>query len=382
MQTDLEKYCSLAVDLYKELHKIPELGGEEYKTSEFIENTLLGWGIKDIKHLFGTGISVTVGDESLPCIALRADIDGLPVKEETNLSYKSTHEGKMHACGHDGHMGALLAFSKFCYDNKDKLKCCVKFIFQPAEETDGGALGMINEGVLKNPDVKKVFGFHIWPSVPLGKAEYSLGASFAEAQRYEIHIKGNGGHGAIPEGVKNCLYTAAQIIEELKKIDEKYANSVISACALNSTGHHNVFADSAVIKGTIRTVVPSERENAVTNIKKACENSEKAYGCEVIPEFVYEYPCAVNHENELFELIDAAKSALGGENVYEGKCTFAAEDFAYFMQNSKGAHIKIGTGTSKNPSTLRPLHSPDYAIDENSIKNAVKIFYELIKKAH
>lgn len=376
---NFSEYEKLAVSLRREFHKIPELGGEEYKTCELIYNTLLSYKIENTKKLFSTGVTACIGDINNPCIAFRADIDGLLVAEKTHLPFESINKGKMHACGHDGHIAVLLSFAKLLKDNENKLKNCVKLIFQPAEETDGGAMGMINEGVLDNPKVEKIFGFHFWPEVLSGKVMYSSGASFSECERYEIHITGNGGHGAMPEGIKNCLYAVSDIIKDIKNISENHPESVLSACSVNSTGYHNIFADKAVIKGTIRTVKQGEREKIEDEIKKACEKS--LYGCKVEPVFVYEYPGAVNHQSELSEIVEASKKVIGEENVYEGKCTFAAEDFAFFTTHTKGAHIKIGTKNMDNPLTLNPLHSPEFSIDEDTLKIPLKIFWEIVKKS-
>lgn len=373
---DLHIYEELAVSFRRELHQIPEIAEKEYKTSKYIINKLESFGITDIKKFYKTGIAAVIGDYKNPCIAFRADIDALPVKEETGLPFSSKHEGMMHACGHDGHTAVLLSLAKYLKDNEKNLQKCVKLIFQPAEEGNGGAEPMIKEGVLKNPDVEKVFGFHLWSDIPVGKAEFSEGASFAEAQRYEIQIKGNGGHGAIPENVKKCLYAAAETIEKLKELNEKYEKNLVSACAINSTGYYNVFADEVVIKGTMRTLIGGTLAKAEADIKAFCESSP--YGCELKPIFVYEYPCAVNHENELLELVNSAKAVLGNENVSEGKCTYAAEDFGYFTKSAKGAHIKIGTANPAFPNTQNPLHNPKFDIDENALKFALKIFIGLV----
>lgn len=373
---DLHIYEELAVSFRRELHQIPEIAEKEYKTSKYIINKLESFGITDIKKFYKTGIAAVIGDYKNLCIAFRADIDALPVKEETGLPFSSKHEGMMHACGHDGHTAVLLSLAKYLKDNEKNLQKCVKLIFQPAEEGNGGAEPMIKEGVLKNPDVEKVFGFHLWPDISVGKAEFSEGASFAEAQRYEIQIKGNGGHGAIPENVKKCLYAAAETIEKLKELNEKYEKTLVSACAINSTGYYNVFSDEVVIKGTMRTLIGGTLAKAEADIKVFCESSP--YGCELKPIFVYEYPCAVNHENELLELVNSAKAVLGNENVSEGKCTYAAEDFGYFTKSAKGAHIKIGTANPALPNTQNPLHNPKFDIDENALKFALKIFIGLV----
>lgn len=374
---DFNRYDELVVELRRALHKIPEIATEEFKTSEFISDKLTEWGYS-IKKMYGTGVVALIGDDTLPCIAFRADIDGLPIKEGNNVPYKSEHEGKMHACGHDGHTAVLLTLAKILKDNETKLRNCIKLIFQPAEEGSGGALPMIEEGVLEKPKVEKLFGFHLWPDVELGKIEYSFGASFAEAERYEIHIKGNGGHGAMPEGIKNCLQCGAEIIDGLKKIHESFDKTVVSACAFNSTGFHNIFADSAVIKGTIRTVIDGRVKEVEEEIKKVCKRAGENSGCEVTPVFVYEYPCLMNNEKALLEIAEASKTVVGEKNVYEAKGTYAAEDFAFFTKHCNAAHIKIGSHNPLMPETGYPLHNPKFNIDEESLKIAVRIFSKLV----
>jgi len=372
-----KKYEELVISLRRELHKIPEIATEEFKTAQFIEDTLKSFGITNIKRLYNTGVVAVLGDIKNHCIAFRADIDALPIKEETNLPFSSENNGMMHACGHDGHTAVLLALAKYLKDNEQLLTNCIKLIFQPAEEGSGGAEPMIKEGALENPGVEKIFGFHLWPGIEIGKAEYSSDASFAEAQRYEIHIKGNGGHGAIPDGIKNCLFASAEIIEKLKELNQKFEKTIVSACAINSTGYYNVFADEVTLKGTMRTLKEGTFSKIEDEINSFCKKN--LYGCEITPAFYYEYPCAKNHKNELNELTEASKKVLGHENVYESKPTYAAEDFGYYTQKTKGAHIKIGTSNRDLPLTLNPLHNPHFDIDENALIYALKIMIELTK---
>lgn len=373
---EFKQYDELVVELRRELHKIPEIATEEFKTSEFISDKLTEWGYS-IKKMYGTGVVAVIGDETKPCIAFRADIDGLPIKEENDVAYKSVNEGKMHACGHDGHIAVVLTLAKILRDNEKKIKNCIKLIFQPAEEGSGGAMPMIEEGVLENPKVEKIFGFHFWPSVEAGKIEYSSGASFAEAERYEIHIKGNGGHGAMPDGIKNCLQCGAEIINGIKNIHDSFDKTIVSACSFNSTGFHNIFADSAVIKGTIRTVIDGKIKEVETEIEKVCQNAEKNSGCFVNPVFVYEYPCLLNDSRTLGEIVKVSKEVLGEQSVYEAEGTYAAEDFSFFTKRCAAAHIKIGSYNPEKPETGYPLHNPKFNIDEDALKTAIRIFTKL-----
>lgn len=374
---NLSEYENLVVNLRRELHKYPELSRKEYKTCEFIIENLKKFGIMNIKKVFNTGVVAVIGDEEKSCIAIRCDIDALPVKEETNLSFKSVNEGVMHACAHDGHTAVVLTLAKFLKDNEEKMEKCVKLIFQPGEETEGGAKPMIDEGVLLNPEVEAVFGFHFWDNIDCGKAVYTKGVSFASTSRFEIRIKGKGGHGAMPEKVINSLIPSAFIINSFKKINEKYNSAVVSLCSCNTDGTYNVFCENVLMKGTIRTVDKNDYDNIVSEILKLKDIIQTEYGCECVINIIYEYPALENDEETLCTLVDAAKNVLGDENVYETSYTYAAEDFSYFSAYSKAAHMKIGISDKNRPETFLPLHNPKFDIDEKALIYALKIFINL-----
>ncbi len=371
------KYSETVVELRRKLHQYPELSTCEFKTCEFIINTLKDFGLTNIKKMFSTGVVAVVGNESNPCIAVRCDIDALPVKEETNLPFKSKNNGVMHACAHDAHTAVVLTLAKILKDNEKNLKKCVKLIFQPAEETIGGAKQMIDEGVLEKPEVKNVFGFHFWSGIDCGKATYQNGVSFASTARYEIILKGKGGHGAMPEKVINTLYPVSFLIEEFDKLNKKFENSVISLCTCNTDGSHNVFCENALLKGTIRTLNTEDYCSICNEIKAFEKIIKDNYNCECKIDIIYEYPPLFNDSEALIPIIDSAKKVLGDNNVYETEFTFAAEDFAFFSQAVKSAHIKIGSSNKNCPETCLPLHNPKFDIDENALVYAIKIFSEL-----
>ncbi len=376
--SDYSEYEKLVVDLRRKLHENPELSYQEYETCEFIIENLKKFGVKNIKKMFNTGVVAVIGDEKNPCIAIRCDIDALPVKEETNLPFKSKNNGVMHACAHDGHTATVLALAKILSDNEKKLTKCVKLIFQPGEETEGGARQMIEEGVLKNPDVEKVFGFHLWDNIECGKATYQNGVSFAADSRFEIRVKGKGGHGAMPEKVIKTLLPVSYIINEFENINNSYKNAVVSLCACNTDGTYNVFCENAVLKGTIRTIDENDYDNIVSDILKLKNVIKNDYNCDCEIDIIFEYPALVNEKDALSELLTAARTVLGEENVCETKLTYAAEDFSFFTKSAKAAHIKIGVSDKNRPETYLPLHNPKFDIAEKSLCYAIRIFTELI----
>ena len=377
-EINVYKYKDLVVNLRHHFHKYPELSYEEYNTAEYIENKLIEFGVKNVKRIFNTGLCAVIGNEEKNCIALRCDIDALPISEETNLPFKSQNEGIMHACGHDAHTAVLLSFAKILKDNEEKLPVCVKLIFQPGEETDGGAKQMIDEGVLENPKVKNVYGFHFWNGIDCGKVAYTKGASFAQSSRYEIKIKGKGGHGAMPENVINSLYPVSYLINEFDKINKKYENAVVSLCTCNTDGTYNVFCENVKLKGTIRTLYDNDYISIENDIKALENQVFEKYNCEMKTDIIYEYPCLENDDEALENIVNASKRALGEENVYECNHTFATEDFSYFTKACPSAHIKIGISDKNNKNTLLPLHNPSFDIDENALVHTLKILSELI----
>jgi amidohydrolase len=374
MNINYDKYFDELVALRRDLHKIPEIAYNEFKTSEYICQKLNEYGI-NYERCFNTGVVALIG--SGECIAFRMDIDGLFVNEENDVSYKSIHNGLMHACGHDGHTAILLMTAKILKEYEKDLKVQVKLIFQPAEEGSGGALPMIQEGVLKNPDVNTVFSAHLWHTVPVGKVEYVPKIAFAGTSRYKIIVKGSGGHGAMPENVKNSIIPCAHLILGIEEIHKEEKDAVVSLCSVLADGMFNVFPSNTELKGTIRTISEQDLERILLKIKDLVKEIENKFNIEIVLAPEFEYPPCVNDDEALDELVAVSKRVLGEENVILGEKTFGAEDFAYFSINSKAAHIRIGIRNEKDQSTHYPLHNPKFNIDEKALLVGVKVFIGL-----
>lgn len=376
MNINYNNYFDELVNLRRDLHKIPEIAYSEFKTADYICTKLNEYGVS-FERCFKTGVVALIG--SGECIAFRMDMDGLFVTEQNDVSYKSIHDGLMHACGHDGHTAILLMTAKILKEYEKDLKVQVKLIFQPAEEGSGGALPMIDEGVLTNPTVSKIFSAHLWPTTPVGKVEYVPGVAFAGSMRYEVIVKGYGGHGAMPHTVKNSIIPSAHIIMGIEKIHQEENDSIVSLCAVSADGMFNVFPSDTSLKGTIRTVSESDLERILEKIKALLYQTETKFDIETefLPDF--EYPPCSNDQKTLEELITASKNAIGQNNVILGKITYGAEDFAYFSMNTKAAHIRIGTRNEQDEKTHYPLHNAKFEIDENALLIGVKIFVEIAR---
>ena len=372
-----EKYYDELVSLRRKFHKIPEICYEEHKTAQKIEDYLKSYGITTVRRVFNTGVVCTIGDTTKECIALRMDTDGLPVSEETGVSYQSEHTGMMHACGHDAHIAILLVTAKILKEHESELQKCVKLIFQPGEEGDGGAFPMIREGVLETPKVTKIFGAHVWPDTPVGHIEYLPDTAFAGCDRYEIKIHGKGGHGAMPDSCNSPLPALADCILGIEALGKEEPDAVISACACNADGYYNVFPDDALLKGTIRTLSSEQRSRILEKLNCLAKEVSKKRNIHVEFHPVEEYPPCLQDEGALTEYLFAAMRVFGEdypEHIDEGKRTFAAEDFSFFAKEIPAAHVRIGSKGGEDSSY--PLHHAKFQIDENCLMVGVKLFCE------
>lgn len=365
-------YEEEVINLRRMFHQIPEICYQEEKTAAKITELLTSYGITRVERMFGTGVVAILGDEEKECIAFRMDIDGLPVTEKNDIPYRSCHEGMMHACGHDAHIAILLMTAKILKEREHELPCCVKLIFEPGEEGDGGALPLIGEGVLKTPDVTRVFGAHVWPNVPLGVLEYVPETCFAGCDRFDLHISGKGGHGAMPKEAKEPIAPMAEWILGLKAIQKSEKNAVISACACQADGYYNVFPDEANVKGTIRTLNEVQRTRIFHKIDKLTEKCSKKWGIPFTFSPVTEYPPCKNDAAALEEAVTACIKTVGKDGVRKGVSTYAAEDFAFFAKECPSTHIRIGCTNSSE--TGYPLHNPNFQIAEECLMYGVELF--------
>lgn len=376
-----DKYNEEVINLRREFHKIPELGYFEFKTKAKIIDYLKSIGIEDIKEISDTGICATIFGNGKKTIGIRADIDALPVKEETELPFSSLHDGVMHACGHDGHIAIALTLAKFFKENSHLLKGNLKLIFQPAEEGEGGAKMMIENKVLENPKVDCMLSCHLWPDIETGKADASYGTTFASDTLIEIEVIGKGGHGAYPEKIKDVIYAGSEIIIALKKLskdfNDKGVKNVLSMCSFDCASTHNVFKDSAYLKGTLRMIDEQSEIVVSESIRNTVKKILDDNNIDGIINVNLNYIPLVNDYEVTNAVRDVICDTLGEENLYELGYAMTAEDFAYFAKEVKSCHIKVGTKSEDCP---YPLHSAKYTINEDSLLVGVKILANSVIK--
>lgn len=362
------------INIRRELHKIPEIGTKEFKTSAFIKSKLDEYKIA-YKKCYNTGVVGIINPESSgKTILLRADIDALSQTELTNVEFKSTHKGIMHACGHDFHMTCLLGAAKILKSMESEICGKIVILFQPDEEGDGGALPMINEGVLDGVDA--AVALHIEPLLKTGKIQVRDGSIMASPDEFSIEIIGKSGHGACPENCINPISIASEIVCQFHKIPEKIKECVVTVCNFNAgTGSYNIIPDTAIITGTARTITPKTRdaiENALGEIvNNVCNN----YKAEYKFNFKRSFPPLLNNQN-MNKVVANAASKVGLEVEFLEKCSMTGEDFAYFAERVPASFFKLGT--AKEGLGIYPLHNSRLNPDEEALVLGAKILSQIV----
>lgn len=372
----VEKNFDQVVDIRRHLHQNPELSFHEYETSKYIITLLEQWGIKYKQGIANTGIECIIEGKNprKKVIALRADMDALPVQEENDVSYKSKNDGVMHACGHDVHTASLLGAILILNNLKEHFEGSVKCIFQPAEEKlPGGAKQMIEEGILENPKPDFILGQHVYPELRAGQVGFKKGIYMASTDEVYITVKGKGGHAAMPEKITNTVLIASQIIVDLQKIPQQLAPknipTVLSIGKVIANGATNVIPDEVFLEGTFRTMDENWRATAHQKIAEIATSVAEKHKGSADVNILKGYPMLFNNEEKTQEVIHYASEFLGDENVKELDLRMTAEDFAYFSQKLPGTFYRLGTSSSGK--FTNPLHSSNFNIDENALKTGM-----------
>ncbi|MES3016465.1 MAG: M20 family metallopeptidase [Bacteroidota bacterium] len=375
-----DKISQLAQDIHKEvignrrhLHANPELSFEEYETSAFVKSKLDELGIT-YQNMADTGIValITGSKPSGAVVALRADMDALPILEANDVPYRSTKAGVMHACGHDVHTSSLLGTAKILTQLKDEFAGTVKLIFQPAEERlPGGANLMIKEGVLENPKPQAVIGQHVMPLIETGKVGFRAGKYMASTDEIYVTVHGKGGHGAQPQQNIDPVLITSHIIIALQQIVSRVADpkmpSVLSFGKVIANGATNVIPNEVKLEGTFRTMDEEWRGQAHVKMKKMAEGIAEAMGGSCDFNIMRGYPFLINEEKLTANTRAHAEEYLGKENVLDLDIWMAAEDFAYYSQVSDACFYRLGTGNESRGITSS-VHTPTFDVDEDSLK--------------
>jgi amidohydrolase len=356
------------------LHAHPELSFQEMETSAFVASRLTEMGIPFQAGIAGTGVigMIEGKNPSSRVLALRADMDALPILEENNVPYKSTRPGVMHACGHDVHTASLLGASHILNQLKDQFEGSIKLIFQPGEEKiPGGASLLIKEGVLENPAPASILGQHVMPGLPVGKVGFREGLYMASADEIYLTIHGKGGHGAVPHQAVDVVAIMAQVITALQQVVSRSANptipSVLSFGKVEANGVTNVLPNSVYLEGTFRTMDEPWREAAHQKIRAITEGICAAFGARADLEIRKGYPFLMNDVPLTRKSKASAIAYMGKENVVDLDMWMAAEDFAYYSQAMPGCFYRLGT-RNEEKGIVSGVHTPTFDIDESALE--------------
>lgn len=374
------------IDIRRKLHKIPELDDDLYETSKIVKKELDSMGIP-YKTVAKTGIvGVIEGKLDGGTIGIRADMDALPIKEETGLPFASTN-GAMHACGHDAHTAILLGTAKVLSENRNKIRGNVKLLFQPAEESFGGADTMIKEGALEDPKVDRIIGLHvgsIMEGSEEGKIAMKSGTLMAAVDIFKVKIVGKGAHAASPHLSVDPILIASEITISLQKIVSREINplnpAVVTVAQIKGGSASNIIPEYAEIVGTVRTTDKDDRVFIQERIQNICKYVCKANNAEATIEYLNHFPMLVNDIEFTEGCMDVIGDLFGKEEIVELKnVTLGAEDMSYFLQEAKGTYFMLGTN-NKDKGIVYPAHHPKFNLDEDVLWKGAAAFLEIINR--
>jgi amidohydrolase len=376
IQTVVNQVQAELIEIRRDLHRHPELASEEYRTAKIVSTYLRDLGLEVEQGIATTGVVAHLkGDNPIDAskvIALRADMDALPIQEETTHLFQSTVQGKMHACGHDAHTASLLGVAKILSSLKSEFAGTVKFIFQPSEEKiPGGAKPMLDAGIFQNPKPQAVFGQHCIPQLPVGKIGFYAGAMMAASDELYFTIRGVGGHGSAPHRAKDPIVAAMQLVTALQTIVSRNMPPaeavVVSICAIHGGSATNIIPNEVKMMGTLRTMNETLREQAWQRLRDITYHTAKAMGVEAELEIRQGYPVLINDKTMTEFAAQCSEEYLGAENTLVPEPIMGAEDFAYFLQSTAGSFWQLGVG---NPSKgiIHNIHSSQFDIDEEALR--------------
>jgi hippurate hydrolase len=358
-----ESFADKIVELRRDIHREPELGFGTEKTAQKVLAALEGLPLEIQTGVAENGIVATLkGEGDGPTVGLRADMDALPIHEETGLEFASGTDGKMHACGHDGHTSMLVGAAHALSGMRDRLNGTVKFIFQPAEEGGGGGRVMVEEGVAD--DIDSIFALHLWPGLPFGTAATKAGPIMAAADAFEMKVKGRGGHGAMPHLTADAIVISAQVVTALQTVVAREVDpvepAVLTVGEIEAGSAFNIIPETARLAGTVRTLNADLRESMPQRIEELARGVARGMRGDAQLDYTFSYPVTINDA-------DSARLALGviGDLFGEDEAlelpnpTMGAEDFAFFLEKLPGAFIWLGIGEDASG-----LHTPTFAFDE------------------
>lgn len=367
----------------REFHRHPELGFQETWTAQRVAEILRDIpGLEITEGVAGTGLIVLLrGDQPGKTLLVRADMDGLPIHELNRHAYRSTHDGVMHACGHDAHMAMQLGAITYLAGRQADIHGTVKFVFQPAEEGPGGAKPMIDAGCMEDPKVDAAIGYHIWNSLPVGKVGLNEGPCMAHTDTFTIEIQGKGGHGAAPHMSVDSIVVAAHVVTALQTIVSRSVDplerAVVTVGKLVAGDRHNIIAHTAKLDGTARSFSPEIAKLIPARVAAIAHHTCEAFGAKCHLDYQNIYPATVNDGEMTRRVWDSAVKAIGAENVVVSRPSMGGEDMSFFLQAVPGCYFFIGSANPAKGIDV-PHHHPEFQIDEDAMAVGTRVIVQAI----
>ena len=370
--------------LRRDLHAHPELAFAEHRTSILVADTMRDLGLEVATGIGGTGVVATLRHGGgMGSIGLRADMDALPIVETSGLTYASKHRGVHHGCGHDGHTAALIGAARHLVRTRN-FDGTVHFIFQPAEEGQGGAAAMIRDGLFERFPCDEVYALHNWPALPLGSAQTRAGPIMAAADRFEIEIHGRGGHAAFPQLTPDAILAASHLVLQLNTIVARdidpNESAVLSVTKIEGGHAHNVLPAKVVVVGTVRSFNPQVQDRIEARLREVAAGVASSTGTRMTIDYLRYYPATINSRDEAAVALAAAK--IAGLHAMEAPApAFTSEDFAFMLQARPGAYLWLGQGRADpGADGERPLHHPSYDFNDAALPYAIAWFAALVER--
>ncbi|MDD8021313.1 MAG: M20 family metallopeptidase [Acidobacteriota bacterium] len=387
---EIEKNRAEIIKIRRFLHMNPELSNREYETSKLVANKLSVLGLEVKTGIARTGVvGFLQGALPGPTVAIRADMDALPIEEQNNFPYKSLNTGVMHACGHDFHTSIALGTAMVLSSLKDKIRGSIKFIFQPAEEgapagEEGGADLMIREGVLHDPPVRAIFALHVWPDLKAGQIGYAPGYALAGSDSFTLTIKGKSAHGARPQEGIDAIVIAAEIIGSLQNIRSRMTDPaeplVVSVGKIKGGVRSNIIADKVVMEGTVRALSPDIQNRIPELFEDLVMGITQSYGASYDLHYQHQLPPVFNHPEFLKAILPGLINSFGEANIVKVKPQTVSEDFAFYAEKIPAFYFFLGV-KSPGQVTAAPLHSANFNPDENAIPAGIRAMCHLVLNA-
>ncbi len=376
---DIDDLVPDLVAIRRDIHAHPELAYKEHRTAGLVAEALRELGLPVQENIGGTGVVATLKrGRSARSIGLRADMDALPIREQTGLPYASRHEGVFHGCGHDGHVAMLLGAARhLCRDGG--IDGSVHFIFQPAEEGEGGAKAMIDDGLFERFPCDRVFALHNWPSLPLGTVSTRPGPIMAAADKFSITVEGRGGHAAMPHSTPDAILAASDLVTQLNTIVSRRipptGTAVLSVTRIEGGSSHNVLPAQVRLIGTVRTFDPKVQDTIEAALHQIVDGVARSSGTRITAQYDRYYPATVNHPGAAEEALAAAAQLADTERAAEP--AFTSEDFGFMLQVCEGAYIWLGQGGAAEEI---PLHHPGYDFNDEVLATGIRLHVALARR--